>query len=1035
MSNTNPSSETLSIVSAVLLSSEDREKLLNRFNKTGWDYHHEETLVSLFRRQVILHPDKTAAVYQDQKITYGELDQRSNQVGNLLLSHGVKEGKYVPIWLDRSLEWIIAVLGVIKTGAAYVPIDPAYPVRRVEYILSDTSADLIITNQILEKLLSETGDTKVFDLSNREHLDHLSSEYPEINIHQKALAYTIYTSGSTGKPKGVMVSHQAIQHLVTWHNHHFHVDHFSKLTLVAGLAFDISVWETWSALTSGATVFIADNEDRTNAHALVDYYRKNQITHGFVPTVLAPSVVDITRNYNDLKLKYLFTAGEKLKPVLTSELSYELVDYYGPTECTVYATFKKVKDANGKYVSSIGRPIANAKAYILGENKELLPVGAVGELCIGGNLLAEGYLNNEELTRSKFISNPFTETEKLYCTGDLARWKPDGEIEFLGRIDNQVKIRGFRIELEEIERSLIRQENIKEAVVIGKEAEGSTKYLIAFVVLKPDVTTDTSSIRNALKEELPGYMIPAQIIFTDTIPLTANGKTDITALKVLAEKDAKEVISSEPPTNETERIIVEVWSSALERPVINITDNFFDIGGNSLLVAIVAVALERKLDVKVYLRDLYQYPVLQQLSEILIKRSGETGNTIPAEDVEPYVELQQDVYLAPGTVFAGGFTPQQVENPAAIFLTGATGFVGIHLLQELLDTTNADIYCLVRAQDEFYAMEKIDRCFKQYHIPQNMGQKSRIIPVIGDLTLPSLGLSQETFTKLARQTDLIYHSGSSVNFIEPYSYMKAPNVEGLREVIKLAGAEKTKCLALLSTISIYSWGHVFTGKKVVLESDDIEQNLMSVSKDIGYVRSKWVMEAVADLAAKEGLPLITYRLGYAMCHSETGASASYQWWSGLVKNCIEFKSYPALTELREGLITVDYMTKAMAHITKNKDAIGKKFNLIARPETDLTLEEFFELLKKYYPFTLENLPYKEWRKQWEDDSKNRLYPLTSLFRDNIHEGLSTVELYQNTYIWDCSNVIQYLEGSGIQEPVFDKKMLDSYLQYLGIQVE
>ncbi|MDR6488048.1 amino acid adenylation domain-containing protein/thioester reductase-like protein [Chryseobacterium vietnamense] len=1035
MSNRIPSSETLSIGSAVLLSSEDREKLLNRFNTTGWDYHHEETLESLFRRQVILHPDKTAAVYQDQKITYGELDQRSNQVANLLLGHGVKEGKYVPIWLDRSLEWIIAVLGVIKTGAAYVPIDPAYPVRRVEYILSDTSADLIITNQILEKLLSETGDTKVFDLSNREHLDHLSSEYPEINIHQKALAYTIYTSGSTGKPKGVMVSHQAIQHLVTWHNHHFHVDHFSKLTLVAGLAFDISVWETWSALTSGATVFIADNEDRTNAHALVDYYRKNHITHGFVPTVLAPSVVDITRNYNDLKLKYLFTAGEKLKPVLTSELSYELVDYYGPTECTVYATFKKVKDANGKYVSSIGRPIANAKAYILGENKELLPVGAVGELCIGGNLLAEGYLNNEELTRSKFISNPFTETEKLYCTGDLARWKPDGEIEFLGRIDNQVKIRGFRIELGEIERSLIRQENIKEAVVIGKEAEGSTKYLIAFVVLKPDGTTDTSSIRNALKEELPGYMIPAQIIFTDAIPLTANGKTDTTALKALAEKDAKEVISSEPPTNETERIIVEVWSSALERPVINITDNFFDIGGNSLLVAIVAVALERKLDVKVYLRDLYQYPVLQQLSEILIKRSGETGNAIPAEDVEPYVELQQDVYLAPGTVFAGGFTPQQVENPAAIFLTGATGFVGIHLLQELLDTTNADIYCLVRAQDEFYAMEKIDRCFKQYHIPQNPEQKSRIIPVIGDLTLPSLGLSQETFTKLARQTDLIYHSGSSVNFIEPYSYMKAPNVEGLREVIKLAGAEKTKCLALLSTISVYSWGHVFTGKKVVLESDDIEQNLMSVSKDIGYVRSKWVMEVVADLAAKEGLPLITYRLGYAMCHSETGASASYQWWSGLVKNCIEFKSYPALTELREGLITVDYMTKAMAHITKNKDAIGKKFNLIARPETDLTLEEFFELLKKYYPFTLENLPYKEWRKQWEDDSKNRLYPLTSLFRDNIHEGLSTVELYQNTYIWDCSNVIQYLEGSGIQEPVFDKKMLDSYLQYLGIQVE
>ncbi|UTX47435.1 non-ribosomal peptide synthetase [Chryseobacterium sp. MA9] len=1035
MPNTIPSLETLSLGAAILLSSEDREKLLNGFNKTGWDYHHEETLESLFRKQTLLHPDKTAVVYQNQEITYRDLDQRSNQIANLLLSQGIKEGKYVPVWLDRSLEWVAAVLGVIKTGAAYVPIDPAYPAKRVEFILSDTAADIIITNQNLAPLLSETEKTKVFDLSSMENLNHLSSDDPEIKIHQNSLAYTIYTSGSTGKPKGVMVSHQAIQHLVTWHNHHFHVDYSSKLTLVAGLAFDISVWETWSALISGATIFIADHEDRTDAHALVDYYRRNQITHGFVPSVLGPQVVNNTRNYNDLKLKYLFTGGEKLKPVLTTELSYELIDYYGPTECTVFATFKKVKDINGEYVSSIGKPIANAKAYILGENMELLPLGAVGELCIGGNILADGYLNNEELTDSKFIDNPFRETEKLYRTGDLAKWKPDGDIEFLGRIDNQVKIRGFRVELGEIERTLLQQKNIKEAVVISRDTGGNSKYLIAFIVSRSEAEKDISSVRNALKEELPGYMIPAQIIFIDKIPLTANGKTDAQALKDLADKEAKELISFEPPTNETERIVVDVWSSALERPVINITDNFFDIGGNSLLVATVAVALERKLDLKVYLRDIYQFPVLQELSEVLIARSRSTREAVPMEDVEPYVALQKDVYLAPGTVFAGGFDPRQIENPATIFLTGVTGFVGIHLLQELLDTTNADIYCLVRAQDQFHAMEKIERCFKQYHIPQKGEQKSRIIPVIGDLALPALGLSEEIFTKLAKQTDLIYHSGSSVNFIEPYSYMKAPNVEGLREIIKLAGAERTKCLALLSTISVYSWGHVFTGKTVMLESDDIEQNLLSVSKDIGYVRSKWVMEAVADLAAKEGLPLITYRLGYAMCHSETGASASYQWWSGLVKNCIEFKSYPALTELREGLITVDYMTKAMAHITKNKEAIGKKFNLIARPETNLTLEDFFGLLKKYYPFTLEDLPYKEWRKQWEDDSKNRLYPLTSLFRDNMHEGLSTVELYQNTYIWDCSNVIQYLEGSGIKEPVFDKKILDSYLRYLGIPIE
>lgn len=1017
----------------ILLSSEDRERLLNDFNKTNWDYHKEETLVSLFNNQALLHPENLAAVYQDSWISYLELDQKSNQLANVLLEKGIQEGMFVPVWLDRSLEWLVAILGILKTGAAYVPIDPAYPVKRVEYILADTSAGILITDTQRGNSLVKGINAEIFYLDNAESLSHLPAELPDLTISQDALAYTIYTSGSTGNPKGVMISHHSIQHLVTWHNQYFHVDDTSHLTLVAGLAFDISVWETWSALIAGAVLYIAGNEDRVEASELVNFYRRNSITHGFVPSVLAPSVVEETRKYNDLDLKYLFTGGEKLKPVLTSELSYELIDYYGPTECTVYATFKKVKDMNGQYVSSIGRPIANAQAYILGENSELLPVGAVGELHIGGNLLAKGYLNNEELTSSKFINSPFRENEKLYRTGDLARWKSDGDIEFLGRIDNQVKIRGFRVELGEIERCLARLEGIQEAAVITKD-HGNNKYIVAFVIVKPGAKADAAWVRQQLKEELPGYMIPAQIINVDKIPLTANGKTDANLLKELADKEAKELISTEPPTNETERIIADIWAEELERPVINMTDNFFDIGGNSLLVAIVATALNSRLDTKVYMRDIYQFPVLRQLANELITRANEAREAIPKEDVEPYIALQQDVYLAPETVFAGGFDPKQLENPKTIFLTGVTGFVGIHLLQELLDTTSADIYCLVRAQDEFHAMEKIDSCYKQYHIDRKEEQKPRIIPVIGDLSLPLLGFSEDQFKKLAGILDLIYHSGSSVNFIEPYSYMKAPNVEGLREIIKLAGAERTKCLALLSTISVYSWGHVFTGKTVMMESDDIAQNLMSVSKDIGYVRSKWVMEAVADLAAKEGLPLITYRLGYAMCHSETGASAPYQWWSGLVKNCVEFKSYPLLTELREGLITVDYMTKSMAHITKSKEAIGKKFNLIARPETNLTLESFFGLLKKYYPLTLEGLPYKEWRKQWEDDSRNRLYPLTSLFKDNMHEGLSTVELYQNTYVWDCSNVIQFLEGSGIEEPAFDKKMLDAYLKYLGIPV-
>lgn len=1017
------------------LSAIEQERILYAFNQTEWITPGAETLITKFEKQVQFYPHNLAVRFRDQQLSYQQLDEQSNRLAHYLIAKGVTPGMLVPVWLDRSVEWLIAIVAILKAGAAYVPIDPKYPVKRVSFILEDTRAILLITDQQAAGLLKGHTDIAICLADQEETCAGQKQNHPGVYAGINDLAYVIYTSGSTGSPKGVMVKHHSIQHLVSWHNQKFEVQSNSALTLVAGLAFDISVWETWSALSSGATLYIADHEDRSDAIALAGFIHRNNITHAFVPPVLVSGCINHTQTFKDLQLKFLFTGGEQLKPVSTEALSYTLVDYYGPTECTVYATYRIVKEKEGHFVSSIGTPIANTRAYILGPSLEILPIGATGDLYIAGTALASGYLDNPDLTAQKFIPDPFQPGERMYQTGDLARWLPDGEIQFLGRKDNQVKIRGFRVELGEIEHVLGRVPGIKNAVVITKDNSGQNKYLVAFVVeAAGQEIPGVAALRQQLKNELPGYMVPAQIISINEIPLTANGKTDTARLLQIAENNVQGTLISEPPTNAQEQVIADIWSDVLERPVINISDNFFDIGGDSLMVAIVSTDMSHKLNVKVYIRDIYQNPVLKDLAALLKTRRIENEIQLPEEDMEPYVALERDVYLAPGTIFAGGFDPETLQNPTAVFLTGTTGFVGIHLLQELLDTTAADVYCLVRAQDRFHGMEKIDDCYRQFHITAHDDQRHRIKPVIGDLSKPYLGLDPDLFDLLSKKTDIIYHSGSSVNFIEPYSYMKAPNVDGLREIIRLAGAGRTKCLALLSTISVYSWGHVFTNKTVMLESDDIAQNLLAVSKDIGYVRSKWVMEAIADLAAKEGLPLITYRLGYAMCHSQTGASAPYQWWSGLVKNCIEFQSYPQLRELREGLITVDYMTKAIAHITREPKAVGLKFNLIARPETNLTLEQFFALLNKYYPLQLNGLPYKIWRAQWEDNNRNRLFPLTSLFKDNMHEGLSTVELYQDTYIWDCNNVERFLEGSGIEEPVFDKQILDAYLNYLQIPV-
>ncbi|WP_316635952.1 amino acid adenylation domain-containing protein [uncultured Flavobacterium sp.] len=1013
------------------LTEQEKNHLLYTFNDTSTLNANHITLPDLFKETVHKYKNNTAIVCGNDSITYQQLDEESNKVANYLLSIGISTESLVPIQLNRSIELIISILGILKSGAAYIPLDYSLPHKRVSYIIADAEAKIIITDSVNTGLISK--EAKCISLSDAV-VQQQSTEPLSITISRDNLAYVIYTSGSTGNPKGVMVAHHSIQHLITWHNKHFNVTANSSLSFVTGSGFDIAVWEIWSSLVAGSVLYIADNDERTNAAQLLDYYGRNKITHGFAPTVLVPDIVKESQQ-KKLSLIYLFTAGEKLKPVNTHGLPYILVDYYGPTECTVYATFYTVNRTDGLYVSSIGKPIANTQAYVLSPQLDLLPIGAVGELCISGACLSKGYWRQPELTNQKFIAHPFKPEEKLYKTGDLVRWQDEGNIEYIGRIDNQVKIRGYRIELGEIENALMSIPNVNKAVVIAKENNKQYKTLVAFIVLdkkinKVNEPTSTNDIRQHLKQELPGYMIPAHFILTEEMPMNANGKTDLNRLQEFSLQHNPGVGIMAPKT-EAEEIITHIWADLLERAEIDITDNFFDIGGDSLLVAVAVTDITSKMNVKVYMRDLYQYPTIQSLAAKLTERKIAVAD-IPEEDVEPVIELQKDVYLSPDTVITGSFDTNKLIDPTHIFLTGVTGFIGINLVEELLTKTEAVIYCLIRAKNEYDALLKINELLDKFQISISEELKKRIVPIIGDLTKKNLGLPDKQFDMLSDTIDVIYHSASSVNFIQPYSYMKATNVDGLREIVHFAAHNKLKCLVLLSTISVYSWGHVFTNKTVMTEQDDIKQNILAISKDIGYVRSKYVMEEIADLAASKGLPVITYRLGYAMCHETSGASAPYQWWAGLVKLCLKHNTYPALTELREGLITVDYMVKSMAHISKNPDAIGHKFNLIASPETNLTLDQFFQLLHKYYPLQLNKLPYKEWRKLWEDNNTCELYPLTSLFKDNIHEGLSTVELYQDTYIWDNTQVKTFLKGSDIKEPVFDKKVLDAYLLYLGI---
>ena len=983
------------------------------------------TVLDHFRYQASQHPHTPALIERQRTLTYAELNTRSDAVADFLTQRGVGPGHLVPLLAGRSSEFIIGLLGIVKAGAAYVPIDETYPAARQHYIVEQTGASLALSTAGASAIgkcecVAIQGIDVSFELD-----DKARGRLPEALLPEDTV-YVIFTSGTTGMPKGVVIEHRSLENLVAWHNREFSVTSRSRLTLMAKIGFDVSQWEIWSALCAGAQLYLLDDATRIDVDMLADFYVRNAITHAFVPTVMVRDVVAATSSIRTA-LSYVFTAGEKLNPIDTDRVDYELVDYYGPTEATIFATANRVISASRGMPSSIGVPVAGAEVLILDEALSDVPVGEEGELLIAGPGLAREYLNNSALTREKFIVR---DGKRLYRSGDLARFLPDGGIQFLGRRDEQIKIRGNRVELSEIETQLSLLPQVRKAAVAATSPrDPSRKEIVAFLIVEEAFRAGDdalmASIREQMKAILPDYMLPASYVLVDDLPLTPNGKTDKQALLQHHAAKLAPVAGARKEIYEGgQATIAGIFSELLGHDDFGLNDSFFDIGGHSLLAAHLIKDISDKLGIRAYIRDIYEYPSVGALHAELQRR---TGLSAPTVDAEPIRALRDDVYLPEEVQFNQAGQPSQIVAPKHIFLTGVTGFVGIHLLQELLDTTHATIHCPIRAQSGQHAQSRLEEVLSKNDIQLKSTELGRIRVYAADLAQPDFGLASSDYRYLCDAVDMIYHSASAVNFIQPYSYMRRDNVQGLREIIRFAAAGKLKPLALLSTISVYSWGHLHTGKRVMLESDDIDQNLPAVITDIGYVRSKWVMEKIADLAAKQGLPLMTFRLGYATFHSKTGVCADYQWWSRLVKTCITQGTVPALRDLREGLTTVDYMARAIAHISRNPAALGKKFNLIHSHENNLTLQDFFDKLEKDFGFSFRRTPFDQWRAQWETDYHAPLYPLLSLFKDVMQNGQSTVELYQDTYQWDCSNVSEFLHGSGIVEPVFDKSELQRYL--------
>ncbi|HEY0606205.1 MAG TPA: amino acid adenylation domain-containing protein, partial [Herpetosiphonaceae bacterium] len=629
------------ITTLPLLTDAEQHQLLVDWNATAAWFPRDLCLPQLVEAQAAEHPDAIAIVCAEQALTYRHLDRRANQLAHQLQALGVGPDVCVGLLLTRSPDFAIGALGVLKAGGAYLPIDIAYPPERIQFMLEDAQAPILLTqSHLLQAAPAHDLRTICLD-TDWTTIAQMPETPPRSTATAEHLAYVIYTSGSTGRPKGVGVPHRGALNLVTWHRRAYDLSPDDRATLLASLAFDASVWELWPYLASGASLHLPDDEIRSAPGALVEWLIAQEITICFMPTPLAEAVL-AEPTTAQLPLRALLTGGDVLHAQDWSRLPFPVINHYGPTENTVVTTCAAV-EATSAALPSIGRPIANTQVYLLDSNLQPVPIGAAGQLYIGGDNLARGYLRRPALTAERFVPNPFggslegtSAGSRLYRTGDLGRYLPDGRIDFLGRIDHQVKIRGYRIEIGEIEAVLLQHPGIRDAVVIAREDFGD-KRLVAYVVENREPRTENledstdpgswflvlgSPLREFLAQRLPDYMVPSAFVTLDALPLTPNGKVDRKALP--APDGASPEIVFVAPRTSTEAALVDLWSEVLGAERIGVYDNFFALGGHSLLATQLISRIRSALAVELPLRQIFAAPTVAELAQhIATLRAGD----------------------------------------------------------------------------------------------------------------------------------------------------------------------------------------------------------------------------------------------------------------------------------------------------------------------------------------------------------------------------------------------------------------------------
>ena len=786
------------------LSDAEMARLAN-FNRTECEYDNTQTIPSLFRKAAAMYPDNDCVVYDGRHYSYKEVDELSDNIAWMIHERGIGQEQVVSVLIPRCEYMAIASLAIVKAGAAYQPLDPTYPEERLNFMMQDADARLLICDRSLRPKVNEyQGDILYIDEitttasspSATVPRSFASGRLP-LSPLPSSLFILLYTSGSTGTPKGCQIEHRNIVAFCHWYQRYYNLHPAHKVAAYASYGFDANMMDMYPAITCGASTHIIPEEIRLDIIALNEYFEREGITHSFMTTQVGRMFATSVDNHS---LFHLSIGGEKLVPCEVDK-PYKFYNVYGPTECTIFSTAYPMTSIKDNV--PIGSPVDNMKAYVIDKQKHLLPIGAPGELCLSGPQISRGYLNRPEQTAKAYEPNPFSNDEgydRIYHTGDIVRWLPDGNIEFVGRKDAQVKIRGFRIELTEVEAVVREYPQIKDATVQAFDAPGGGKFICAYIV--SDEKVDVQSLNAFIQERKPPYMVPAVTMQIDKIPLNQNQKVNKKALPTPELKQEETTSSFVAPKTDLQKTICDIYSEVLGLERVGITDNFFLIGGTSILAIKVAMKCMLK-GLHVVYSEIFQYAMPAELAAYL---EGKEVNDSASSSVEVATDSDKEesettvdqpwrkalVYNNSEHVGLLDITPTHTY-----LLTGATGFLGVHILNYIIENTDATVYCLVRKGSFDSPEERLEGiCFYYFNKSYADLVGKRIFCIDGEIDNKTLvdSLADLPFDTLINAAAIVKHFSNDDS-------LERVNVEGVRYLAEMC-LRAGRRITHVSTLSV-----------------------------------------------------------------------------------------------------------------------------------------------------------------------------------------------------------------------------------------